>query len=335
MKNRKLIFAVVLLTTIILVSFVKGLLQPSITTQKNEKIRIGVLQFVSHPALDEIYQGFVEELKKSGYKKGEKIELDYQNGQADQSKLTSMSQQLLQKHPDVLVGIATPAAQSLANQTKEVPIILGAISDPKGAGLVESNEHPGGNITGVSDLAPITKQLELAQELIPEAKSVGILYASSEANSKFQVDLAKEAAAVLGLEVKTFAVPSSNEISQTVHQMAQTTDFILIPNDNTIANAMQTVVSVANQYKIPIIPPVRSMVEQGGLATVGVNQYQLGVQTAKMAIQIIEKKEKPAEMPIYLFEEGDVSINQKQADLLGIKIPEKYQSFVIEEKEEY
>lgn len=225
-----------------------------------------------------------------------------------------------------MIGIATPAAQALANTTSEIPIILGAITDPVSAGLVKDNQKPGGNITGVSDKSPVTAQFELITQILPKRKKVGILYASSEENSKYQVEEAKRIAEKIGMTVKTFAVPSSNEIAQTVQVMTSEVDFIYIPTDNTIANAMQTVVSEADKTKTPIIPSVDTMVEQGGLATVGINQFDLGVQTGKMTADILSRKAKPATTPIYTFKTGDIIINQKQADKLGISIPENVTS---------
>lgn len=284
---------------------------------------VGVLQFVSHPALDEIYKGIQAGLREEGYTDGENMLIAFQNGQADQSKLATMSQQLIrEKKSDVLIGIATPAAQALANTTADIPIVLGAITDPVSAGLVKNNERPGANITGVSDKSPVSAQFDLMKELLPKSKSVGILYASSEENSKYQVEEAKRVAEQKGLSVKTFAVPSSNEIAQTVQVMTRESDVIYIPTDNTIANAMQTVVNEADKTKTPIIPSVDTMVEQGGLATVGINQFQLGVQTGKMAAAILSGKADPATTPIYTFKEGDIIINQKQAEKLGVTIPE-------------
>lgn len=296
-------------------------------TAKQKLPTVGVLQFVSHPALDQIYKGIQTGLKENGYKDGENMQIVFQNGQADQSKLATMSQQLIQeKKSDVLIGIATPAAQALANTTSEIPIILGAITDPVSAGLVADDQKPGGNITGVSDKSPVDAQFDLAMEIMPKSKKVGILYASSEENSKYQVEEAKKIAEEKGLAVKTFAVPSSNEIAQTVQVMTSEVDFIYIPTDNTIANAMQTVVSEANKTKTPIIPSVDTMVEQGGLATVGINQFELGVQTGKMAADVLSGKAKPETTPIYTFKTGDIIINQKQAEKLGISIPENIKS---------
>lgn len=291
-------------------------------TKKEDLPTVGVLQFVSHPALDEIYKGIQEGLKDKGYEEGKNVTIAFQNGQADQSKLATMSQQLVQERKsDVLIGIATPAAQALANTTSEIPIVLGAITDPVSAGLVKNDQKPGGNITGVSDKSPVSAQFDLMKELLPKSNKIGILYASSEENSKYQVEEAKKTAEAKGLTVKTFAVPSSNEIAQTVQVMTREVDVIYIPTDNTIANAMQTVVNEADKTKTPIIPSVDTMVEQGGLATVGINQFELGVQTGKMAADILSGKIQPATTPIYTFKEGDIIINQKQADILGISIP--------------
>ncbi|MTD39014.1 peptide ABC transporter substrate-binding protein [Erwinia sp. CPCC 100877] len=310
---------------LVILVFLAGSFFVDAKQQTKEKLpTVGVLQFVSHPALDQIYQGIQAGLKESGYEDGKNMKIVFQNGQADQSKLTTMSQQLVQeKKADVLIGIATPAAQALANQTTKTPIVLGAITDPVSAGLVENNEKPGGNITGVSDKSPVGAQFDLAVKLLPKSQTVGILYASSEENSKYQVAEAKKAAEAKDLKVKTYAVPSSNEIAQTVQVMTSEVDFIYIPTDNTIANAMQTVVSEADKAKKPIIPSVDTMVEQGGLATVGINQFELGVQTGKMTADILAGRSKPAATPIYTFKTGDIIINQKQAEKLGITIPEK------------
>lgn len=293
------------------------------TTTKPEKqqLTVGVLQFVSHPALDEIYRGVKDGLKEVGYQPGKNIQLNFQNGQADQSKLATMSQQLVDQKADVLIGIATPAAQALANTSHDIPIVLGAISDPVRAGLVASNEHPGGNITGVSDQSPVAAQINLMKKICPKVRTVGMLYASAEENSKSQIEKAQAAAEKRGLIVKTYAVPSSNEVAQTVQVMTREVDAIYLPTDNTIANAMQTVVNEANRTKTPIFPSVDTMVSEGGLATVGINQYQLGVQTGKMAADILSGKRQPATTPIYTFNSGDTIINQKQADYLGIELP--------------
>ena len=237
-KNKGFIFTLAVLFLVLVVGFFTEGKQQAKTTSSitntsdadaKTSYKVGLLQFVSHPALDQITAGVREGLKESGLIEGENLEIVFQNGQADQSKLTTMSQQLINQGSDILVGIATPAAQALANQTNELPIILGAVTDPVGAGLVDNMEKPGANITGVSDKAPVLEQLKLAQELLPDAKKVGILYSSAEDNSKYQVAEAVKIAKELGLSTEEFSVPSTNEVSQVVQVMAQQVDFIYIP----------------------------------------------------------------------------------------------------------
>lgn len=322
MRNKKLIIVLSLLILFLGVSFIKDKKKMVVANKQQEIPVIGVLQFVSHPALDKIYQGMRDELSKQGFDDGKSMKLVFQNGQADQSKLTSMSQHLINEKSDVLVGIATPAAQSLLNETKDVPIVLGAVSDPKGAGLVKDNQRPGGNVTGVSDQSPVKAQLDLVESLLPEKKKMGILYSSAEDNSAYQVEKITKEAKKNKFDVQSYAVPSTNEISQMMQVISEEVDFLYIPTDNTMANAMQTIVDVANQHHLPVIPSVDSMVEQGGLATVGINQYKLGTQTGKMVADILNKKSKPQDTPIYIFSDGDIIINKKQAKFLGIEIPE-------------
>ncbi|EOT47647.1 ABC transporter substrate-binding protein [Enterococcus sulfureus ATCC 49903] len=326
MKNKKLSLSYLVLGLFLVTMFGYGLGTKNEQQTKSDDTNktVGVLQYVSHPALDSIYKGVIQGLKNKGYEEGKNLTLLFQNGQADQSKLATMSQQLVNKQADALVGIATPAAQALANATSEIPIVLGAITDPVGANLVKNMEKPGGNITGVSDKAPIAAQITLATKLLPKAKKMGILYSSAEDNSKYQVAEAKKAAAALGLEVKTYAVPSTNEISQTVQVMGQENDFIYIPLDNTIANAMPSVVAEANKSNTPVIPSVDTMVEQGGLATVGINQFDLGVKTGEMVADVLNGAD-PATTPVYTFTKGDTILNLEQAKTLGITIPEAIQ----------
>lgn len=318
--NKKIVAVITVLGLFLAGSYIKDSKEQEKLNEKAKLPTIGVLQFVSHPALDDIYKGMVDSLAKEGFKEGETANIVFQNGQADQSKLTSMSQHLINEKSNILVGIATPAAQALANQTQEIPIVLGAISDPKSAGLVEDNNHPGGNITGVSDQSPVEAQLELVKEILPSSKKMGILYSSAEDNSAYQAEKITTEAKKSGFDVKSYPVPSTNEISQMMQVMSKEVDFVYLPTDNTMANAMQTIVDVANQYKIPVIPSVDTMVEQGGLATVGINQYELGVKTGEMVASILKGESKPATTPIYTFDSGDIIINQKQADFLNISI---------------
>lgn len=282
---------------------------------------IGLLQYTSHPSLDAITKGIIDTLNQYGYQDGDKIKIDFQNAQGDQSNLNTMANRFTSNGADLMIAIATPSALALANATNETPIILGAITDPEHVGLVSSNEHPGGNITGVSDMTPILKQLELIQQIQPEVKTIGLLYSSSEDNAVLQGKLAVEMANDLGLKTITRTVTSTNDVSQVAKQLVSEVDAIWTPNDNIIASAFPTVVEIANEARIPIYPAVDTMISQGGLATLGLNQYQIGVKTGEMVVEFLEGSIETKSTAIRFANETDLVINYEAAKLLGIRLP--------------
>ena len=282
----------------------------------NEKAKVGVLQLVSHPSLDLIYKGIQDGLAEEGYDK-DKVDIDFLNAEGDQNKVATMSKQLVDKDNQVLIGIATPSAQGLASATKDKPIVMGAVTDPVGANLVKDLKKPGGNITGVSDHNPTVQQLKLIKELTPNVKTIGILYSTSEDNSKSQVEEFTKLAEKAGYKVVPYSVPSTNEIASTVSVMSGKVDAIWVP----IASAFSTVVEANKTAKKPIFPSATAMVEAGGLGSVVVDQHDLGVATGKMAAKIL-KGQKPADTPVEIFSQGKSVINKKVADELGITIPE-------------
>ncbi|WP_125705613.1 tryptophan ABC transporter substrate-binding protein [Lacticaseibacillus daqingensis] len=282
---------------------------------------VGILQMMSHPALDQIHKGIIAGLKDAGYTVGKNVKIDFQNAENDQSNMKTMSERFVDENADVVVGIATPAAQALANATKKTPIILGAITDPKSAKLVKSNTRPGGNITGVSDQAPIDAQLKLIRQLMPDAKVLGVIATSSDDSAQTQAKMVEQKAGQYGFTVKRFGISSTNDLNQVAGQMASQVDAVFVPTDNTIAGAMQTLVAVTDAKKIPVFPTVDTMVKDGGLATIGLNQYHLGVSTGKMVAAALKGK-KPATTPIHFETSGDLIVNLKQAKKLGITIPQ-------------
>lgn len=290
--------------------------------KSDEVLTVGILQFISHPSLDQIHEGVIEGLKDKGYVEGKNLKIEYLNGQGDQSKLNSMSQQLLDKKADVLVGIATPAAQALANATSDIPIIMGAISDPVKADLVKDLKHPGSNITGVSNQTPVNQQLKLAKKIFPDAKKIGMIYSSTEDNAVSQIDKAEKDAKAEGYEVKRYAIASSNDLAQTTQVMSEEVDFIYVPQDNVIASAFQTLMAEADKAKKPVFVSVDNMVKEGGVATVGQNQTELGVETGKMTADVLDGASKPADTPVNVIDYGETIVNEEKAKELGIKIPE-------------
>lgn len=284
----------------------------------DDTYKIGVIQYVQHDALDASNEGFFAALDDLGIS----YEADQQNAAGEASSCQTIAETLVNNGNDLIFAIATPAAQSVAGVTTEIPIVLTAVTDPAESGLVESNDAPGGNVTGTSDLTPVTEQIDLLKELIPEAKTVGILYCSAESNSVLQAEMAKEACEEAGLASEDYTVSSSNEIQTVVESMIGKVDAIYAPTDNMIAAGMATVAMVANENKIPVICGEEGMVKEGGFATYGINYYELGYKAGEMAAQILTEGADPAEMPIgYLAaEECSLMINGDTAETLGIDV---------------
>ncbi|MFA9413533.1 MULTISPECIES: tryptophan ABC transporter substrate-binding protein [unclassified Streptococcus] len=322
MKNKRLAFIFGGLLALVVLAVGSQLLRPSSEKHQTDKVKVGVLQFVTHEALDDIYRGIKAGLKESGYTEGSNLQIDFLNSEADQSKVQTMSQTLVNNKNQVLIGIATPAAQGLASATKDIPIVMGAVTDPVGAKLVKDLTAPDGNITGVSDKTPIADQLELMATLTPGVKTVGVLYSSSEDNSKSQVEEFKTLAQAKGYDVIEYAVASSNDITSMTHVMIEKVDAIFLPLDNTVASAFTTVVQAAKEAKTPIYTSVDTMVAEGGLASVFINQYELGVATGKMAAKLLQG-EQVAQLPVEVFDQGTPIINETVATELGITIPEQ------------
>ena len=291
---------------------------------KKDVYKIGVNQLVTHDALDASYQGFVDALADAGYKDGDNIQIDYQNAQGDQPTANTIATKLVNDNNDLILAIATPSAQACANATKDIPILVTAVTDPAGSGLVASNEAPGGNVSGTSDLTPVKQQMQLLTKLIPDAKTVAILYCSSESNSKIQAEIAIEAAEELGLTTMEATVSNSNEIQQVVQSLVGKVDAIYAPTDNIIASGMPTVALVANDNNIPVICGEEGMVDKGGLATFGIDYYKLGRLTGEQAVRIIKGEGETATMPIEYLPDDQYSlkVNEEVAAKLGITIPE-------------
>lgn len=283
----------------------------------NEEItKIGILQFIDHNSLNKAQEGFVDGLEEAGYTDGENIEIEVLNAQGDQSNLQSMSEQLTNNN-ELVLGIATPTAQSLAVVNQDIPQLFTAVTDPVEAGLVDSLENPGGNITGTSDMADIESQVNLLIEIADNPEVIGLIYNSSEVNSQIQVDQAVEIIESRGLDTNIQTVTSTNDVQQTLSNLATNSDAIYIPTDNVLSATAATVGEIAKDNNVPIVPGSTDMVENGGLATLGIDYYNLGKQTAKMAVSILEGEE-PSNLPVESTEDFDLVINEEMAEAIGI-----------------
>lgn len=290
--------------------------------KKAEKVNVGIVQLVEHAALDAANKGFVEGLASKGYKEGQNIAYDRQNAQADQSNLQNIAHRFVNNKVNLICAIATPAAQTVANVTSDIPIVATAVTDYKTAKLVKDNAKPGTNVTGTTDMNPVEQQLDLLLKLVPNAKSVGTIYCSSEVNSQLQIEILKKAAAAKGVTVKEATVSNVNDIQQAARSLVGKVQAIYVPTDNVLASAMPTLVSVTEEAKLPVICGEGGMVKAGGLATLGVDYYKLGFQAGEMAADILGGKSKPADMAIQAQKEFKAMVNLKEAEKIGLKVPE-------------
>ncbi|NLM12524.1 MAG: ABC transporter substrate-binding protein [Epulopiscium sp.] len=301
----------------------------SSSEDSGKKYTVGIIQYMDHVALDAAREGFIEALKDNGYVDGENLTIDFQNAQGDQSNLSTISDRFVSNNVDLVLAIATPAAQSIAGKTTEIPILATAVTDFEAAKLVDSNEAPGGNVSGTTDMNPIKEQIGLLAELVPDAKTVGVLYTSSEDNSIVQAKIAKEAIESMGLNYVEVTVTNSNDVQQATQSIVEKCDAIYIPTDNTFASAMPVVHGVTSQSKTPVICGESGMVNNGGLATLGINYRDLGYQTGLMAVKILKGEAAPATMPIESASRFDFAINGTVAEEIGIEIPAELQEYII------
>ena len=288
--------------------------------EEQKQFKIGIVQIVEHPALDSARQGFLETLKANGYEEGKNLTVDYQNAQGDQSILQSITQKFSSAKLDLVLAIATPSAQAMASASKDIPILITAVTDPVQAKLVNSMDKPGKNVTGTTDMNPIKEQFELMKTLVPTVKKVGVIYNAGEVNSQVQVAIAKKVATALGLEIVEATVTTSADVLQASQSLIGKVDTIYVPTDNMVVSAAQSVVQVSQKNKIPIISGESSVVDKGALATIGINYKNLGKQTGEMALRVF-KGEKPQDMPIEAQKDFDTVLNQSAIELFGIKVP--------------
>lgn len=292
------------------------------STSDGKVYQIGVVQFAKHPALDEAREGFVEELDALGVS----YELDYQDAQSDQSNLKVIAQRFVNNNCDLILAIGTPAVQAVSEETKTIPILGTAVTDYVETNLVSSNEVPGGNVSGTSDWNPINEQIELLLQLAPEAKTIGIIYTTSEANSKIQVDAAKKELERLGIKVEESAITSGNDLQQAAQTLARKVDGIFVPTDNVIASSIQVLAEVADSAKIPVVGGEENQVKGGATATIGLSYRELGKQTADMAKEILVDGADVSTMPIETSKTFNYVYNQASIDAIGVEIPEVLKS---------
>ncbi|MGI6684681.1 MAG: ABC transporter substrate-binding protein [Bacillota bacterium] len=339
MKNKKVNSILIILSLVVLSI---GLLIAGCSSQVNKdasssgdeetneanseatNLKIGIIQIVEHPSLDAARQGFLDALAEEGYKEGDNLSINYQNAQGDMPTLNTIAKNLVAGGNDLILAIATPTAQAVANASKNssLPVLFTAVTDPVAAGLVKSMEKPDTNLTGTTDMAPVKDQIKLIQEIKPDVQNIGIVYNTSEVNSVVQVELAKQAAADLGLNIVEGAATNSSEVDQAAKSLVGKVEAIYVPTDNTVVSALEAVINVAKKNKLLLVSAENDSVKRGTVATIGLDYYKLGEQTGKMAIKILSGEGKPQDMPVESQSGNQITVNQKAAADLGVVVPE-------------
>lgn len=290
------------------------------TKKEGDKKKIGISQIVEHPALDSARKGFIDGLQEKGFEEGKNLEIDYQNAQGDIATTQTIAQGFVSNKKDLVLAIATPSAQSAYNATKDIPIVFTAVTDPVVAGIVKDVKSTGTNVTGTSDNVSIADQLKVLQKVLPNAKTIGVIYTTSEANSGVQVKALKEEAAKLGLQVKEAGAATSNDIDQSLNSILGSIDVLYTPTDNNVAAAYDLVGKRALEKNVPIFGAESAIVAKGGLITAGIDYYKLGKEAGYQAAEILNGK-KPSEIPVGFQTDLQTTINTDVAKKLGITIP--------------
>ncbi len=286
---------------------------------------VAVTQIVEHPSLDAVNEGIQQSLAEAGYVAGKSLRWEWQSAQGNPVTAAQIASKYAGANPDVIVAIATPSAQAAVSAAKNTPIIFSAVTDPVGAKLVESVEKPGGTVTGVSDLSPIDQQLALIREILPEAKTLGVLYSAGEDNSVSLVKLIKEQAPQKGFtEVKETTVSASSEVAAAARSLIGSVDAIYVPTDNTVVSALESVVQVGQDNDVPVFAGDTDSVKRGAIAGISFNYHDVGRQTGEMVVKVL-KGTRPSDLPVEYVKAVQLFVNPDSAKEMGVTIPDAVQ----------
>lgn len=316
MKNIKILIAI-LITGLLLIGCGD--------TKSADALSIGVIQFASHEALDDSFTGFIEGLEELGLIENQDYYIDFQNAQGDTATLETIAEKMVNSKHDLIYAIATPAAQAVANKTSDIPIVVAAVTNPEEAGLVLSNDDVGLNVTGVSDLTPVKRQIELLKEIAPNTNKIAVMYANSEDNSRFQAKLAKEIIEDLGMEYVDASVSEASQIIQMSESLINKVDAIYVPTDNLVSESFTTVSEIANSNNILTVVGEIAMVRKGGLITDGISYLNGGKKVSEIVYDILINNIEVSDIPIVFMEESDLelAINKHTLKILDLNISEE------------
>jgi putative ABC transport system substrate-binding protein len=285
------------------------------------QVTVAVTSIVEHPALDAARDGIKEELAAEGFKDGDQIKFVFENAQGQPATAAQIARKFVGDNPAVIVPISTPSAQAVVAATKDIPVVFTAVTDPVGAQLVTSREHPGGNVTGLSDMSPLADHLALIKEITPNVKTLGVVYNPGEANSVSLINRLKELVGPAGITLVESPATKSGEVQQATRALVGKVDAIYIPTDNTVVSALEGAIAVAVENKIPLYAGDTDSVKRGALATIGFNYHDIGVETGKVVARVL-KGEKPGDIPVAFATGTDLYVNKGAAAKMGVTLPD-------------
>ncbi len=288
---------------------------------KAEEVTVAVTAIVEHPALDAARDGIKEALAEAGYKDGENLKFVYESAQGNPGTAAQIARQFVGDAPSVIVPISTPSAQAVVSATRDIPVVFTAVSDPLGAELIKDMEKPGGNVTGLSDMSPVADHIALIKEITPNAKSIGFIYNTAEANSVSTLAALKAEAEKAGLTIVESVATKSAEVQGAARALVGRADVIYVPTDNTIVSAFEAAVGVAEEAKIPLYAGDTDSVNRGALAALGFNYFDVGKQTGEVVVRVL-KGERPGDIPVRVAAGTDLVINKKAAEKMGVTFPD-------------
>ena len=283
-----------------------------------KKVLVCTTQIVEHPALDAVREGFKETMKAKG------IDAEYKvyTAQGSMDMAIQIANQIRGDKPDLILAIATPTAQAVAQKIKDIPVLISAVTDPVAAGLVKSMEKPGANVSGMTDKSPVDRQMALIKEILPNVKTIGVLYNAGEANSVVSFEQIKAECDKLGIKVEPRTVSTSAEAYTAAKSLVGKVDAITVPTDNTVISALESVVKVCEESKIPLFAADTDSVQRGVLAAVALDYYRMGKQTGEMAYRILQQGAKPADMPVESLKDMQLYVNLAAAQKYSVTLPE-------------
>lgn len=294
-------------------------------SEQKASIKIGIAQLVEHPSLDSTREGFLQALNDAGYVEGENLEVEFQNAQNEPSNNVTIAQSFAAADKDLILTIATSTSQAVKQFVTDTPVVFTAITDPLGSELVESLEHPGGNVTGMSDTHPqeIEEMMTFISEEFPDIQTIGIVYNNGEQNSIAAVERVKAVSDQLGLTIVEASAINTSEVKQATESLVGKVDALYIPKDNVVVSGLQALLQVANEEDIPVFAAEKDTVGQGAFASFSVDYFDIGIQTGKMALEILEQGADPAELAVRFPDKLDLVLNLKAAEEQGIEVSDQ------------